>query len=190
DVGQHARFPGHRKVGPPVPDHVPSAVLEAGSRGIAAHLPAEHRLVERCGLPDILGRDAHIGDPARPEDPRLALRCRGASGRGFVRRSGHALTLSVPAAGVFPGHCNGAAAPDSGGPDAGERNNRRSSRWSPRRRSGPPWLACRLAIGGAWPVSLEEYRRKRNAARTPEPMPPDHADSISPDLAPTPSGTA
>ena len=32
-------------------------------------------------------------------------------------------------------------------------------------------------------MSLEEYRRKRNAARTPEPMPPDHADSIPPDLA-------
>ena len=32
-------------------------------------------------------------------------------------------------------------------------------------------------------MSLEEYRRKRNAARTPEPMPPEHADSIPPDLA-------
>jgi bifunctional non-homologous end joining protein LigD len=39
-------------------------------------------------------------------------------------------------------------------------------------------------------VSLEEYRRKRHAARTPEPMPPDHADSIPPDLASDAAGPA
>jgi bifunctional non-homologous end joining protein LigD len=38
-------------------------------------------------------------------------------------------------------------------------------------------------MGEAGRVSLEEYRRKRNAARTPEPMPPDQADSIPPGLA-------